>query len=104
MEDPSLSEIRVNLPGACAPTKLPAGWSRGSDPADGLTIISPESDLRVAFVVVPLAGTPEETAGLAGRLLHTGFGFPVRQKKQRPGSELAGASFSLVDDVPPADS
>src|SRR5260370_758701 len=104
MEAPSLSEIRVNLPGACAPTKLPAGWSRGSDPADVLTIISAESDLRVAFVGVALAGTTEESAGLAWRLFDSGFDFPVRQKMQMPGSNGWDAIFQIVYNVPAAES
>ena len=58
MGDPSASEIRVNLPGAPAPVTLPAGWSRGIELGDVVTILSPEADLRVGFVIVRHEGTP----------------------------------------------
>ena len=57
----------------------------GTDPADVLTIMSPEGDLRVAFVVVPLEGTREEMAGRAWRAFDSSFDFPVLQKLPMPG-------------------
>lgn len=39
MGDPSASEVRVNLPGASAPVKLPGGWSLGPEPGDVVTVI-----------------------------------------------------------------
>lgn len=68
MVAPSSNEIRVNLPGAAAHVKLPGGWSLGSEPGDMVTIVSPEGNLRVAFVIVPLEATPEQMAAAAWTL------------------------------------
>jgi hypothetical protein len=68
MEDASANETRVNLHGASGRVNPPGGWSLGSSEAgDVVTIVGPERDLRVAFAIVPLDGTPEEMAAAAWR-------------------------------------
>ncbi|HTU35449.1 MAG TPA: serine hydrolase domain-containing protein [Candidatus Acidoferrum sp.] len=104
MEDPSVSEVRVNLPGAPAPVTLPRGWSVGTEPAEAVTIVSPEGDLRVAFVVVPLEGTPEQMAAAAWRAFDSRFDFPVLQKMPMPGAGGWDAIFQVVYNVPEAQS
>jgi CubicO group peptidase (beta-lactamase class C family) len=79
-------------------------WSLGQEPNPLLTVVSPEGDLCVALSRSPLAGTPEETAGLAWPLFDSGFDFPVRQKMQMPGSNGWDAIFQIVYNVPAAES
>jgi len=104
MEDSSRDGIRVTLPGASAPVKLPGGWLLGSEPRDVVTIVSPERDLRVAFVVVPHEGAPEEMAGRAWRAFDSNFDFPVLQKMPMPGAGGWDAIFQVVYNVPEAQS
>jgi CubicO group peptidase (beta-lactamase class C family) len=104
MEEPSPKEVRVNLPGASAPVTLPAGWSLGTEPGDVVTIVAPEGDLRVAFVIVPLDGAPEEMAQRAWRAVDTSFDFPVLQKMQMPGGGGWDAVFQVRYDLPEAQS
>lgn len=104
MGDPSSSESRVNLPGAPAPVTLPAGWSRGTELGDVVTILSPEADLRVGFVIVRHEGTPEEMAGRAWRAFDSSFDFPVLQKLPMPGAGGWNAVFQLFYNVPEAQS
>lgn len=100
MEGPSPNEILVHLPGASAPVRLPAGWSRGTGPGDVATIVSPEGDLCVAFVVVPLEGTPEGMAATAWRAFDRSFDLPVLQKFPMPGFGGWDAIFQIVYNVP----
>jgi CubicO group peptidase (beta-lactamase class C family) len=102
--DPSSNEIRVNLPGASAPVKLPGGWSLGTEPGGAVMIVSPEGDLRVAFVIVPLEGTPEEMAAAAWRAFDSSFDFPVLQKMPMPGAGGWDAVFQVFYNVPEAQS
>jgi len=102
MESTPSEEIRVALPGSLAPISLPAGWSRASEPSGAVTIIGPEGDLRVAFLICALDGTPEEISGRAWRVFDPGFDFPVRQKIQMPGSGGWEAVFQIVHNVPAA--
>lgn len=104
MGDPSSNEVRVNLPGASAPVTLPTGWSLGTELGDAVTILSPEKDLRLAFVIVPLAGTPEEMAGRAWRALDSNFDLPVLQKMPMPGAGGWDAIFQVIYNVPEAQS
>ena len=100
MESTPSDEIRVALPGSLAPITLPAGWSRASEPGGALTIVGPEGDLRVGFLICALDGTPEEIARGAWRVFDPGFDFPVRQKTQMPGSGGWGAVFQIVYNLP----
>lgn len=100
MESTSSHEIRVALPDSLAPITLPAGWSRASEPSGVLTIVGPEEDLRVGFLVRALDGTPEEIARSAWRVFDPGFDFPVRQKTQAPGSGGWDAVFQIVYNLP----
>jgi len=104
MGDPSPSEVRVNLPGASAPVTLPAGWSFETQPSDVVTIVSPEGDLRAAFLVAPLEGTPEEIAERAWRALDSSFDLPVLQKRSMPGIGGWDAVFQIFYNVPEAQS
>ena len=104
MESTPSEEIRVALPGCPAPIRLPAGWSRASEPSGAVTIVGPEGDLRVAFVMCALDGTPEEIAHRAWRVFDAGFDFPARQKIEMPGSGGWDASFQIVHNVPAAQS
>lgn len=80
MENRSSEEIRVALPGSLAPIKLPAGWSRASEPSGGVTIVGPEGDLRVAFIICALDGTPEEIARRARKYSSCSLA-----RRQKPG-------------------
>src|SRR6516225_1488750 len=100
MESTPSDEIRVALPGSLAPITLPAGWSRASEPGGALTIVGPEGDLRVGFLICALDGTPEEIARGAWRVFDPGFDFPVRQKTQMPGSGGWGTVFQIVYNLP----
>lgn len=104
MGDSSSTEIRVNLPGASSPVTLPTGWSLGSNSSDMVTIVSPERDLRIAFTIVPLDGTPEEMAGRAWRAFDSSFDFPVMQKMPMPGAGGWDAIFQVIYNVPEAQS
>jgi CubicO group peptidase (beta-lactamase class C family) len=104
MGDPSPSDIRVNLPGASAPTTLPGGWSVAAEPGDVVTIVSPEGDLRAAFLVLPLAGEPEEVAQKAWRTFDSTFDLPVLQKRSMPGIAGWDAVFQIFYNVPEAQS
>lgn len=104
MADALSNEIRVNLPGAPTPVTLPAGWSLGTEPDDVVTIISPEGDLRVAFLIVPHEGTPEEMAWRAWRAFESSFDFPVLQKMPMPGAGGWDAIFQIVYNIPEAQS
>jgi CubicO group peptidase (beta-lactamase class C family) len=83
---------------------LPGGWSLGSEPGEVVTIVSPERDLHVAFVIVPLEGTPEEMAAAAWRAFDSSFGFPVLHKIPVPGTGGWDAVFQVVYNVPEAQS
>lgn len=102
MGDPPSNAIRVNLPGASMPVTLPVGWSLETEPGDVLTIVSPEKDLRVAFVIVPYEGTPEEVAAAAWRAFDSSFDLPVLQKMPMPGAGGWDAIFQVVYNVPEA--
>jgi hypothetical protein len=102
MGDPGSNEVRVDLPGASAPVTLPAGWSATTRPNDVVTIVSPEGDLRVAFLIVPQEGTPEEMAGRAWQAFDGSFDFPVLQKRSMPGANGWDAVFQVVYNVPEA--
>lgn len=104
MGDPSPNEIRVILPDGSAPVTLPAGWFLETEQGDALTMVSPERDLRVAVVVVPLEGTPEEMAGRAWRTSDSSFDFPVLQKMSMPGAGGWDAIFQIAYNVPEAQS
>jgi CubicO group peptidase (beta-lactamase class C family) len=104
MERTPSEEVRVALPGSLVPIKLPAGWSRAPEPSGAVTIVGPEGDLRVAFLVCALDGTPEEISRRAWRVFDHGFDFPVRQKIPMPGSGGWDASFQIVHNVPTAQS
>jgi CubicO group peptidase (beta-lactamase class C family) len=95
---------RVALPGSLAPIRLPAGWSRASEPSGAVTIVGPEGDLRVAFLVCALDGTPEEIARRAWRVFDPGFDFAVRQTMPIPGSGGWDAGFQISHQVPAAQS
>ncbi|HUJ41511.1 MAG TPA: serine hydrolase domain-containing protein [Candidatus Acidoferrales bacterium] len=69
-----------------------------------MTIIAPEGDLRVAFVIVPLEGTPEEMAARAWQAFDSSFDFPVLQKMPLPGAGGWDAVFQVVYNVPEAQS
>jgi len=104
MENPLPNEGRVNLPGASAPVAFPPGWSQAGETGNAVTIVSPEGDLRVAFVIVPVKGTPDEMAGVAWRGFDSSFDFPVLQKVQMPGPGGWDAAFQVVYNVPEAQS
>ncbi len=104
MESTPSEEIRLALPGSLAPIRLPTGWSRASEPGGAVTIVAPEGDLRVGFVMCALDGTPEEIARHAWRIFDAGFDFPVRQTIQIPGSGGWDAGFQVVHTVPAAQS
>jgi CubicO group peptidase (beta-lactamase class C family) len=104
MGAPPPSEIRVNLPGASTPVTLPAGWSLATPPGEMVTIISPEGDLRVVFLILPLQGTPEEMAQRAWRAFDNSFDFPVLQKMQTPGAGGWDTVFQIFYNVPEAQS
>lgn len=104
MENTPLEEIRVALPGSVAPINLPAGWSRASEPSGGVTIVGPEGDLRVAFLMCALDATPEEIAYGAWRVFDSGFDFPARQKIPIPGIGGWDAGFQIIHNVPSAQS
>ena len=104
MENPLPNEGRVNLPGVSAPAALPAGWSQAGEAGNAVTIVSPEGDLRVAFVIVPHEGTPEEMAAAAWRGFDSSFDFPVLQKIQIPGHGGWDVAFQVVYNVPAAQS
>jgi CubicO group peptidase (beta-lactamase class C family) len=104
LENTPSEEIRVTLPGSLAPSKLPAGWSRSSEPSDAVTIVGPEGDLRVAFLKFALDCTPEEIARRAWLVFDAGFDFPVLQKIPMPGSGGWDATLQIVHNVPAAQS
>ena len=104
MQTTPSEEIRLILPGSVALIRLPAGWSQASQKTGAVTIIGPEGDLRVAFVVCVLDGTPEEIARRAWRVFDPGFDFPARQKIPMPGSGGWDAIFQIVYNVPAAES
>lgn len=104
MENPPSEEIRVSLPGSLAPIKLPAGWSRASDPSGAVTIVGPEGDLRIAFLMRALDGTPEEIARRAWRVFDASFDFPALRNIQMPGSGGWDAGFQIIYNVPAAQS
>ena len=104
MQDQSPNEIHVSLPGASAPFTLPAGWSLAIEPGDVLTIVTPEGDLRVAFVILPFEGTPEDVAAKAWRSIDSSFDFPVLQKMPMPGAGGWDEIFQVVYSVPEAQS
>jgi hypothetical protein len=104
MDNSPSKETGAVLPGASAPVTLPGGWSLGTGSGDVVTIVSPERDLRVAFVIVPLEGTPEEMADRAWRAFDTSFDFPVLQKIPMPGAGGWEAVFQIVYNVPEAQS
>jgi hypothetical protein len=80
MEWTPSGEIGVALPGSREPIKLPLGWSQASERSDVVTIIGPEGDLRVVFVVCALDGTPEEIACRAWRAFDPAFDFPALRR------------------------
>jgi len=69
-----------------------------------VTIVGPEGDLKVAFVVCSLDGPPEDIARRAWRDFDAGFDFPARQTMQIPTSGGWDAGFQIVHDVPAAQS
>lgn len=82
--------------------KLPGVWSLGPEPGDVVTIIGPEGDLRVAFLIVPFQGKPEEVAAAAWRAFDCDFDFPVLHKISMPGAGGWDAIFQVVYNVPEA--
>jgi hypothetical protein len=104
MEGTPSEKIRVALPGSLAPIKLPAGWSRASELSGAVTIVGPEGDLQVAFLMCALDGAPEEIAYRAWQVFNPGFDFPVLRKIQMPGSGGWDADFQIIHSVPAAQS
>jgi CubicO group peptidase (beta-lactamase class C family) len=104
MESTPPEGIRVNLPGSVAPIRLPAGWSRASEPSGALAIVGPEGDLSVAFVMCALDGTPEEIACRAWQVFDAAFDFPTLRKISIHGSGGWDAGFQIIHRVPAAQS
>jgi hypothetical protein len=104
MKSTPSDKVLVALPRALEPITLPAGWSRASEPNGAVTIVGPEGDLRVAFLVCALDGTPEEIARRAWQVVDPGFDFPARQTVQMPGSGGWDGGFQIVYNVPAAQS
>ena len=72
MDDP---DVYVNMPDSPLPSALPKGWTV-SHPADPLTVVGPELDLKISFFSGLLGGSVEEQVRSAWRQLDPEFDKP----------------------------
>jgi hypothetical protein len=89
------TSIPLILPGATKPFILPAGW-RIIEDASHPTVLSPEADLRIAFLVLPTGGEPAELALQAWRMVEPDFDQPIRQQSEAAAAGGWDATHQIV--------
>jgi CubicO group peptidase (beta-lactamase class C family) len=80
------SKTYVAMPDAASPVALPNGWTAFEE-ADPLTVVGPESDLRMSFLVRPVTPDSEQFLRLAWQQVNPEFDIPVRQTVEIPDTE-----------------
>jgi CubicO group peptidase (beta-lactamase class C family) len=96
MDDP---EVYVNMPDSALPSALPKGWTV-SHPADPLTVVGPEGDLRISYFSVLLGGSVDDQVRSAWRQLDPAFDKPVRYQAEMPSTEGWDSVMQIVYDMP----
>jgi CubicO group peptidase (beta-lactamase class C family) len=87
--------ISLILPEATHPFLLPLGWSIVEDAALP-TVVGPEGDLRIAFLVLPTGGEPAEIALQAWRVVEEDFEQPIRQQTEAAAAGGWDATYQIV--------
>lgn len=89
------NSISLILPDATKPFLLPADWSIAED-APHPTVLSPEADLRIAFLVLPTGGEPAAIALQAWRMVEPDFDQPIRQQAEAAAAGGWDATHQIV--------
>ena len=89
------TSIPLILPEASEPFMLPLGWSIVEEAAHP-TVLGPEGDLRIAFLVLPQSGEPAEIAMQAWRMVEEGFDQPIRQQTEAAAAGGWDAAHQIV--------
>ncbi len=95
--------VRITLPEMSAALDLPAGWTL-DETAPAPTLVGPEGDLRVAYVVLPNDRPPEAIAAAAWRMVEPGFDATVRSQAEGTPAEGWDVAYQIVYATPAADS
>lgn len=80
------SEIYIAMPDVAQPVALPNGWAVTNE-SEPLTVIGPESDLNLSFVVSSGSTEAEELFRRAWQLVKPDFDLPVKQKVEMPATD-----------------
>jgi hypothetical protein len=96
MDDP---DVYVNMPDSPLPSALPKGWTV-SHPADPLTVVGPERDLRISYFSVLLGESVDDQVRSAWRQLDPEFDKPVRHQAEMPSTEGWDSVMQIVYDMP----
>ncbi len=89
------NSIPLILPEATKPLILPHGWSIVENAAQP-TVLGPEGDLRIAFLVLPNSGEPAQMATQAWRMVEPDFDQPIRQQTEAAAAGGWDATCQIV--------
>jgi len=95
--------VNVTMPDAPLPIVLPDGWTVVGA-GDPLTVMGPESDLQLSFLVRPAA---DDMAGLLDRVwreVKPGFDIPMYAKAEMPAKDGWDGEVDIAYDTPESES
>jgi CubicO group peptidase (beta-lactamase class C family) len=93
------SKTYVAFPDAPVSVALPPGWTE-LVAAGALTVVGPEGDLRMSFVVRPISPNIEELLCLAWQQVNPGFDLSVRQTVEVPDTDGWDKAIQAVYSTP----
>jgi len=91
----SENSIPLILPEATKPFILPLGWSIVENAVQP-TVLGPEGDLQIAFLVLPNSGEPAQMATQAWRMVEQDFDQPIRQQTEAAAAGGWDATHQIV--------
>lgn len=92
----------VLLPDAVEPVALPKGW-RVDEAVAALTLVAPESDIRVSFVALSAGAAPADDALAAWHAIDAGFALPVFNAAEGPASGGWDGTAQITYSAPAAE-
>ncbi|MGD0734184.1 MAG: serine hydrolase domain-containing protein [Terracidiphilus sp.] len=96
-----MDEFRANvtMPDAPSPTPLPEGWTV-VNLGDSLTVMGPETDLQLSFLVRPVVDDIADLLHGVWREIKPGFDIPILQKVEVPAKDGWDGEIDIAYDTP----
>jgi len=96
-------KLYISLPDAPLPIVLPGGWNIVNQ-GDPLSVIGPESDLKMSFLARPVMGDIDDLIRAAWQEVEPGFNVAVRQKVEMPTRDGWDRAIQIAYDTAESES